>query len=96
MHEHLHSEFPSHGHACACAAQLRALLIENLALARELARAQQRVTRLLGEKDARIRALQALLRQTAGQAPPRCAQAAGGAPQALPEASAREAAHRPR
>jgi hypothetical protein len=96
MHEHLHSEFPSHGHACACAAQLQALLIENVALARELARAQQRVTRLLGEKDARIRALQALLRQSADPAAPHCAKAPGGAPQAVPETSARETADRPR
>ncbi len=96
MHEHLHSEFPSHGHVCACAAQLRALLIENVALARELARAQQRVTRLLDEKDARIRALQALLRQAAAHAAPPCAQAPGEAPRAAPDTSAREAAHRSR
>ncbi|WP_018912830.1 hypothetical protein [Thiomonas sp. FB-6] len=50
------------------AMELRTLLLENLMLGRELALAQERVTRALAEKDARIRALQAQLSQTRGEA----------------------------
>ena len=68
MNHELRLDAPPARPAPSHAMELRALLLENLMLGRALARAQERVTRALAEKDARIRALQEQLSQARREA----------------------------